>query len=327
MILRESKRASELADDLLVFARSKSGEEKPVSAEKILNHVRKILEHSLSPSVTLSVALNDHKAFVKGDIHQLHQAIVNLALDAQQRMPGGGTIKIETAIADPKFVKGKFSFTEEKEFIVINVVDNGKELDEYSQRRIFEPFFNARTTDHGAGLRLSVVYGIVQNHGGFIDVKSEKGKGTAFSIFFPVLYHEESGGEKNVAEAAVGGTECILIADDEESFRQIYQDVLVSFGYKVYAAQDGEEAFALYEQHRSEINLVVSDLMMPKMNGEELYRKLRALDSSVKVNFATGGIDLKAKIDFLNLGVRDIITKPFSLEEVMTVIRKVLDTQ
>ncbi len=326
VILRETKRASALADDLLVFARSKSGEEKPISVEKIVSQARKILEHSLSPSITLSVVMNDRNAVVKGDIHQLHQAIVNLALDAQQRMPGGGTIRIETSIADPEYVRSKLSFVEEKEFIVVNIIDNGHAVDEYTRRRIFEPFFNAKATDYAAGLRLSVVYGIVQNHGGLIDVKSEKGKGTTFSMLFPVLYHEEAKAERAFAEVPAGGTECILVVDDEESFTQIYEHGLVSFGYKVFTARDGGEAFALFEKRRSEIDLVITDLMMPKMTGEELYHKLRALNPSVKVILATGAIDLKAKTEFLKMGVSEIVMKPFLLDELMAAVRKVLDT-
>jgi PAS domain S-box-containing protein len=327
MILRESKRASALADDLLVFARSKTGEEKPIPTEKVLRQIQKILEHSLSPSITLTVTANDNSSVVKGDIHQLHQAIVNLALDAQRRMPSGGTISIEAAAADPDFVKRKISFTEGKEFIVINVFDNGGELDEYSRRRIFEPFFNAKTTDQGEGLRLSVVYGIVQNHGGFIDVKSVKGKGTTFSLFLPVLYHEKAKDKEDIVKTPMGGTECVLIVDDEESFRQIYEHGLSFFGYTVHAAQDGDEALALYEKRRSEIDLVVSDLMMPRMNGEELYRRLRAINPSVKMILATGAIDLKAKTEFLEMGVSEIIMKPFLLDELMGAVRKVLDTQ
>lgn len=326
VILRETKRASALADDLLVFARSKSEEEKPISAEKIIGQARKILEHSLSPSITLNVTVNDRNAVVKGDIHQLHQAIVNLALDAQKRMPGGGTIRIETSIADQEYVRSKLSFTGEKEFIAVNVFDSGQTMDEYTRRRIFEPFFNAKATDYAAGLRLSVVYGIVQNHGGFIDVKSEKGKGTTFSMLFPVLYHEEAKADKAFAEAPAGGTECILVADDEESFGQIYEQGLLSFGYKVFTARDGDEAFALFQKRHSEIDLVITDLMMPKMTGEELYHKLRALNPSVKVILATGAIDLKAKTEFLKMGVREIIMKPFLLDELMAAVRKALDT-
>ena len=142
MIIRESKRASELADDLLVFARSKTAEQKPVLLEKVIHQAGKILEHSFPPSVAVSISLNDNHAVVNGDIHQLHQAIVNLAITAQQRLPGGGTIRIETHIADPKLIKGRSPFSEGKEFVAVMVSDNGRELDEYSKRRIFEPFFN-----------------------------------------------------------------------------------------------------------------------------------------------------------------------------------------
>ena len=327
MIIRESKRASELADDLLVFARSKTAEQKPVLLERVVHQAGKILEHSFPPSVAVSISLNDNHAVVNGDIHQLHQAIVNLAITAQQRLPGGGTIRIETHIADPKLIKSRAPFSEGKEFVAVMVSDNGRELDEYSKRRIFEPFFNSRATDQSSGLRLSVAYGIVQQHGGFVDVRSEHGKGTTISLFLPVTIHEKSEEAQENVQPPQGGSECLLIVDDEESFRQLYESGLKSLGYTVYTAQDGEEAFALYQQHQAEIDLVVSDLMMPKMNGEELFRKLFAFDPSMKGILATGAIDLKAKTEFLSMGIRDMIMKPFLLDELLAAVRKVLDEQ
>jgi PAS domain S-box-containing protein len=327
LMILESKRASELADDLLVFARSKTAELKPVLLEKVIHQAGKILEHSLPPSIAVSISLNDNHAIVNGDIHQLHQAIVNLAITAQQRLTDGGAIRIETVVADPKLIKGRSPFSEGKEFVAVMVSDNGRELDEYSKRRIFEPFFNAHATDQSAGLRLSVTYGIVQQHGGFVDVRSEHGKGTTISLFFPVVSYEKSKETRESTKPPQGGGECLLVVDDEESFRQIYESGLTSLGYTVYAAQDGEEALAVYQQHQSEIDLVVSDLMMPKMNGEELFQKLFARKPSVKGILVTGAIDLKAKTEFLRMGIRDVVTKPFLFDELSAVVRKVLDGQ
>ena len=325
MIIRESKRASELADDLLVFARSKNTEQKPILVEKLIHQTQKILQHSLPQSISVAVSMNDDNAVVNGDIHLLHQAIVNIAMTAQRRMQSGGAIVLRTSIAGSDIVKDRLHFSEGKEFLMIAVSDNGKELDEYSQRRIFEPYFNARATDQSAGLRLSVAYGIVQQHGGFIDVQSEEGKGTTIALFLPVVSHQKPESMAKPAEAIQRGTECILVVDDEESFRQIYEHGLVSFGYRVFTAEDGNEALAVYKRHQSEIDLVVSDLSMPKMNGEELIVKLLALNPSVKTILATGAIDLKAKEEFLRLGVRDILMKPFLLDEIMSSVRKVLD--
>ncbi|HTY09634.1 MAG TPA: response regulator [Bacteroidota bacterium] len=327
MILRESRRASELADDLLVFARSKSAEQRPVPVERLIHQAEKILQHSLAPAVTVGVSTDDSGAVVSGDIHQLHQAIVNLAMTAERRMTGGGAILLRTSIADPADVKKRIHFSEGKEYVIIAVADNGKELDEYSQRRIFEPYFNARATDQAAGLRLSVAYGIVQQHGGFIDVRSEAGKGTTISMYLPVAEHRQAGGGHEVPGVIQGGSECLLIVDDEESFRQLYEHGLVSFGYRVLTAQDGEEALSVYDKHRAEIDLVISDLSMPRMNGEDLFRKLFAQNPSIKGILATGAIDLKAKKEFLALGVRDIIMKPFLLDELMASVRKVLDNR
>ena len=152
-------------------------------------------------------------------------------------------------------------------------------------------------------------------------------RGLPFRSFFPVAYHEKPEETREGATPPQGGGECILIVDDEESFRQIYESGLKSLGYTVYTAQDGEEALAVYQHHQSEIDLIVSDLMMPKMNGEELFRKLFAHNPSVKGILATGAIDLKAKTEFLTMGIRDIIMKPFLFDEMLAAVRKVLDGQ
>ena len=327
MIMRESQRASELADDLLVFARSKSVESKPVLAEKVIHQAHKILEHSLPPSITLSVFANDSHAVINGDIHQLHQAIVNVALAARQRMPNGGSLTIGTSVADPEIVRSRFPSSQETEFIAVTVSDNGNEIDEFSRRRIFEPFFNARATDFGTGLRLSVAYGIVQQHGGFIEMESGREKGTTIVLYFPVAYHETPEAAKSQIEEPHGGGECILVVDDEESYRQIYEYGLKSLGYRVYTARDGEDALSIYNAHRSEIDLVLSDLLMPKMNGEELLTTLLGTNPALKVILATGAIDLKARTEFRKLGISDIIMKPFLFDELTLSVRKVLDAR
>lgn len=327
MIIEQSKRASELADDLLVFARSKETEQKPIIAEKLIRQAQKILQHSLPPSIQVSVGINDNLSVVNGDVHQLHQAIVNLALTAQTRIVGEGTIRIDTSVADPDMLRKRSPALEGKEFLEVKITDSGKELDEYSQRRIFEPYFNARATDQSSGLRLSVTYGIVQRHLGFIVVDSKKGTGTSISLYLPVAYHEKPEEAHAATAEPQGGSECILVVDDEDSFRQLYEYGLQSIGYKVYTAQDGEEAYAVYQEHRAEIDLVVSDLMMPKVNGEELITKLLASNQSLRTILATGAIDLKAKTELLRLGIRDIIMKPFLFDELMLVVRKVLDAR
>jgi signal transduction histidine kinase/CheY-like chemotaxis protein len=326
-IIAQSWRASELADDLLVFARSKETEEKPIIAEKLVRQAQKILEHSLPPSIQVSVGINDNLSVVSGDIHQLHQAIVNLALTAQTRITGEGSIRIDTAVAGPEVLRKRSPALEGKEFLEVKVSDTGKELDDYSQRRIFEPYFNARATDQSSGLRLSVAYGIVLRHSGFIVVESKKGVGTSISLYLPVVYHEKPEEAHVITEVPQGGSECILIVDDEDSFRQLYEHGLRSVGYKVYTAQDGEEAYAVYQEHRAEIDLVVSDLMMPKVNGEELITRLLTSNPSIKTLLATGAIDLKARTELLKLGIRDIIMKPFLFDELMLAVRKVLDAR
>ena len=262
---------------------------------------------------------------MRGDIHQMHQAIVNFALAAQSRMPAGGRIEIQTSVAPEEIVRQKFPSAEKRDYVLIAVSDNGNELDEYSARRIFEPFFNSKERDHNAGLRLSVAYSIVRSHKGFVDVGSGKGAGTTISIYLPLENPQPIEEKTPSSDASQTGNECILVVDDEELFRQIYQQGFSSLGYRVFSAGNGEEAIAAFVEHRGEIDLVVSDHMMPKMNGEELFHKLRELDPATKLILATGAIDLKEKFHLLNMGVCDVLEKPFLLDELLASVRKTLD--
>jgi two-component system, cell cycle sensor histidine kinase and response regulator CckA len=325
VIFRESKRAGELADDLLVFGRSKEGESKPVHVAKLLHQVAKILGSALSPGVSVTVYSGNDEAVIRGDIHQLHQAIVNLAIAAQSRMPEGGRIGIQSSVVPGETVQKKFPSADAVNYAMIGVTDNGKELNEYLARRIIEPFFNSRKTDPAAGLRLSVAYGIVRQHKGFVDVETGKGKGTTISVYLPQESSHSIEGEATTSIVPQTGSECILIVDDEDSYRQIYEHGLSSLGYRIFVTENGEEALAVYTEHRGAIDLVMSDYFMPKMNGEELFHKLRELDPKVKLILATGAIDLKEKSHLLNMGVKDVLKKPFLLEEMLASMRKALD--
>jgi len=327
MIVAQSNRASELADDLLLFARSKETEQKPVLLDKLVRQVEKVLRLSLPATTRLSVLREDNLSVVKGDVHQLHQALVNLALTGQSRITGDGEITVRVSMADPAVLRKRSAELAGREFVEVKVSDSGRELDEYSRRRVFEPYFSARSTDQSAGLRLSVAYGIVQRHSGFITVESAKGSGTSVAFYLPVVSHESAGTGKPAEEELRGGNECILVVDDEESFRDLYAHGLRSMGYTIYTAKDGADGLDVFNAHEAEIALVVSDLKMPMMNGEELIKRLLAKKPQLKTILATGAIDLKAKADFLGLGIRDILMKPFLFDDLILAVRSVLDGQ
>ena len=325
IIFRESKRAAELADDLLVFARSKESDAGPIHVQKLLHQAAKILESALSPGISLAVSPEKSEAVIRGDVHQMHQVIVNLALAAQSRMPEGGRIGIQSSIVPGERVKQKFPSAHADSFVLISVTDNGKELEEYAARRIFEPFFDSKVTDPNAGLRMSVAYSIVHSHKGFIEVESGKGAGTNVSLYLPLEISHATVDKAAPPNVLQRGSECILVVDDEDSYRQIYQQGLSSLGYRIFSAGDGEEAVAAYVEHRGKIDLVVSDFKMPKMNGEELFHKLREIDPAAKFILATGAIDLKEKSHLMKIGVEEVLEKPFLLDEMLASVRKALD--
>ena len=328
IIVSSAKRGSELASDLLVFARSEDKELHQISLAKSFEHVRKILEHTIPPSIKLGVDSNTTTAVILGDLHQLHQAIVNIAVTACDRMPNGGTLSIKASPANPNLLKEKVSLSDKKEYVVIAVSDTGYPMNEQEKRRIFEPFFSTKMINKGSGLRLSVVYAIVKNHHGFIDIRSSQNEGTTFLMYLPIALHEEITIAPVQVETDIkGGTEWVMIVDDEESYRQLYAYELKSYGYNVLLASDGVEALKKYEEKAKDIALVVSDLSMPNLNGEELFQRLIALNPKVKVIFATGNIDHKSRSEMLAMGVKEIIDKPFSLDELMRSVRRVMDAK
>jgi PAS domain S-box-containing protein len=323
IVLTQSKRGMEFAKELMLFAKPKKEDDRPVHIPSTIRNAMHVLEYSIAPSIQTNVTTNDNDAVILGEMQQIIQCVVNLALTAQERMRDGGTLTIATAIADSKNLNKRFGVPEQKEFVAISVADTGTQLSEKEKNRMFEPFYNV-ASQTGAGLRLSVVYGIVKTHGGHLDVVSEKEKGTTITLYLEVNKHEAT--EQHVDYGEVkGGAETILVIDDEESFRSIYVAELSSLGYKVLTADDGVNALETFKQQRDNISLVVSDLSMPNMNGEDLFVQLKAITPDVKVIFATGNLDRASKDEFLARGVKGLLNKPFSLDEMVATVRNVLD--
>jgi len=261
---------------------------------------------------------------VQVDRGQMEQVFMNLYLNAWQAMPGGGEIHLETeniilndARVVPYVVKpGKY--------VKIMVTDNGTGMDERTKARIFEPFFTTKALGRGTGLGLATVYGIVKGHWGMINVYSEPGYGTTFSIYLPAPGLDEME-EMKAPEPIAKGKETILLVDDEEIVLDVSREILEFLGYRVHAVANGQEAIALYGEKRDEIDLVLLDMIMPGMSGGETFNRLRQIHPEAKVILTSGySINGQAK-EIIDRGCRGFLQKPFHLEKLSRTLREVLD--
>jgi two-component system, cell cycle sensor histidine kinase and response regulator CckA len=224
-------------------------------------------------------------------------------------------------------VQEKFPAAEHNLYVCISVSDTGEGMDEETQSRIFDPFFTTKEQGKGTGLGLAVVYGVVQSHHGFIDVESTVGHGTTFRMYFPIPYlnNQLMDAPSAMESLSSGGTETILIVEDEHALIEMVRVLLESKGYKVLAALDGKEAVEIYKQNKDEIALVLTDLGLPGITGMDVFKKLKEVTPNVSVIFASGFFEPEVKSELYKAGAKGFIQKPYSPNEVLQRVREVLD--
>ena len=314
---------SELTRQLLGFARGGKYEVKPVNINDLIIKTSDIFSRT-KKEIIIHKKLQEDLPIIEADPGQIEQVLFNLYVNAWQAMPSGGRLYLVTQ----KIILDKQQFRtynlEHGPYIKISVTDTGVGMDLETQKRIFEPFFTTKGVGKGTGLGLASAYGIIKNHGGIINVYSEKGHGTTFTIYLPA-----SGAKTAVAKPSedglLTGHETILIVDDERANTESVKELLEILGYKVMVANSGEEAIRLYREHTGKIQLVILDMIMPEMNGKETLIKLMEMDKNVSVLLSSGySMDGEAK-SILDLGCRGFIQKPFRVEELSQKIREVLD--
>ena len=316
---------SELSRQLLGFARGGQHESKTINMNVIIRMSSKIFA-TTKKELTVHYKLDDHLLPITADPGQIEQTIVNLLVNASQAMPDGGDIYIQT---ENVFLNG-FQIApyqdECGQYVKISVTDTGIGMDKSIQEKIFEPFFTTKKHGQGTGLGLSSVYGIVKNHRGYITVYSEPEKGSSFKIYLPAS-DKLPETEKISTKTPLRGNETILIVDDETMLTETGQTMLKELGYQVLAANDGETAVETYTRHFQKIDLVILDLIMPKMSGNTTFDKLKAIDPNVNVLVSSGyGIDGPAS-EILKKGGRGFIQKPFNLMELSKKVREALDPE
>jgi len=324
MVEKEARRASSLTRQLLAYARRQVLEMKPLKLNKVIEEVMGILERTLGEHIHIKVSIDPDIGIIKADPSALEQILMNLCLNARDAMPQGGELLIETRnVTVTEEERETRPWAKPGDYVLLSVHDTGCGMNEETQRRIFEPFFT--TKEGGTGLGLSVVYGLVKQHDGMIDVWSEVGKGTHFSVYFPIVrgaeVEEVSRGKEGVVVLEGKGT--ILVVEDEEEVRKVIKEILEEKGYQVLMTGDGEEALHLLKERAGEVDLVLADLVMPRMGGKDLYEKAKKRYPRIPFLFMSG-YSPEAHRDFITQAGTEYIQKPFSPTDLLRKVRQIL---
>ena len=348
-ILKAGERAAQLTKSLLAFSRKQIIDLKPQNLNEIIKGVESFLRRIIGEDIELKAILTPPPSApplkirggrgsyvseeeigdltVLADRGQIEQVLMNLAANARDALPNGGDLIIETKQVglDVEFIK-RHGYGEAGIYALLTVTDSGTGMDEKTRERIFEPFFTTKELGRGTGLGLAMVYGIIKQHDGFINVYSEPEKGTTFKIYLPLIKSavEESVGATPAAYPK-GGTETVLVAEDDQAVRKLTMNVLERFGYKVIAAEDGEEAIKKFKENKKEIQLLLLDVIMPKKNGKEVYEEIKKINPRIKTIFLSGyTANLIHKKGILEEGL-NFMLKPVSPKELLKKVRETLD--
>ena len=289
-ILSAGERAAGLMRQLLTFSRKKELAPRNLSLNAVVADMEKMLRQLVPKEIRLETALGPDLGSVQADPSQVEQVLMNLVVNARDAMPTGGTLTIRTADVslEPEDA-ARYPDAKPGPHVMLSVSDTGEGIDPANQSRIFEPFFSTKPEDQGTGLGLSTVYGIVQQSGGHLRVISEPGRGSNFEIFFPRTEGEAEGERFSVSElTAIKGSETILVVDDSDTVRSLSSRILRAKGYQVLHARDGKEALRVSQDHDGPIDLLVTDMIMPKMNGRELALQIRQARPLVRVLYVSG---------------------------------------
>lgn len=327
-IITSAEKAVSLTRSLLTFTRREATDPKPVDINEVIAGTEKLLSQLIGEDIDFSVRCNREGLSVVADHNQLTQVFMNLATNARDAMPQGGTLTISTDVMeiDDSFIH-QHGYGKKGAYAHIRFQDSGIGMSPKTIRRIFEPFFTTKETGKGTGLGLATVYGIVKQHNGYIDVESKIDNGTAFNIYLPRVEAVPEDETEVRFSSVQGGTETILLGEDEKDIRSFMREVLENAGYHIIEAVDGEDAVQKYKDHRNNIHLLLLDVIMPKKNGRDAFREIsNSNGTDIKVIFISGysadfihsyGGGAEREINFLY--------KPIEIDVLLSTIRNVLD--
>ena len=321
------QRGADLVKQVLAFSRGVEGARTLLSVPQLVSEIEKIIKDTFPRSIQIHAKIPKDAWLITGDATQLYQVLMNLCVNARDAMPNGGRlqIEVENVTVDEHYARMHVDASPGP-YVAINVIDNGEGIPPHIIDKIFEPFFTTKETGKGTGLGLSTVMGIVKSHGGFVNVYSEESKGAKFRIYLPATKAAETQqANAELPDLPMGHGELVLLVDDELAIREITGATLETYGYRVITANDGAEAIALYAQHRNEIAVVVTDMMMPFMDGQATIRALQKLNPEVKVIAVSGLMQNHKSEELITNGGKIIfLHKPYTTEKLLKSLREML---
>ncbi|WP_395740531.1 PAS domain S-box protein [Prosthecobacter sp.] len=321
-----AKRGADMVKQILSFARGVEGERMVIDVRHVIQDMQHLVQDTFPKEIVFRSELDKELPLFSGDHTQLHQVLLNLCVNARDAMPHGGTLSVSaTSLHVDDNYAGMTPGSTPGRYLMIKVTDSGTGIPPEVVDKIFDPFFTTKEQGKGTGLGLSTVLSIVRSHGGFLNVYSEPGNGTTFSVCFPAMEAPEGVAARMQQDTHPRGNgELILIVDDEAAVRAITEQTLESYGYRVLVAADGTEAVALYSIHRLDVAAVVTDMMMPVMGGQATIQVLQRLNPDVKIIAASGLANDGSSARATAMGVKHFLPKPFTAQTILTALHEVL---
>jgi two-component system cell cycle sensor histidine kinase/response regulator CckA len=326
-IIKTGERARDMVLQLMAFGRKQILEIRPLKLNGVIADFSRLLRRTLREDIQIRLELNPEIRSILADRSQVEQILMNLAVNAQDAMPGGGTLTIETENANiDEYFASLHPGVVPGDYVRLTVSDSGVGMDPDTVARIFEPFFTTKEMGKGTGLGLATVYGIVKQHGGNIWVYSEPDRGTTFKLYLPVSdFTDQVEATEITKSESTGGNETILVAEDDEMVRELTCEMLEELGYRVMRAETAEKCLELAQNSDTPMDLLLTDVVMPEMSGKELFKRIAQIRPGIRGLFMSGyTADIIARRGVLDAGV-DFIQKPFSLDILSQKIRKALD--
>jgi two-component system, cell cycle sensor histidine kinase and response regulator CckA len=326
-ILASADKAANLTSSLLAFSRKQPIDFRPLDINEAIRNTTKLLRRLLTEDIELTTELTDGPLVIMSDSTPMNQILINLATNARDAMPTGGSLLIETrrVTVDEEFAK-IHGFTEQGVYALISFTDNGAGMDEATKAHIFEPFFTTKIVSKGTGLGLSVVYGVIAQHKGYIEVESTPGEGTTFLLYFQVADVQDVHEYTLVPEEILEGAGTILVAEDDHRVRELVVRILERYGYTTLQAKDGEDAIIVYQSHKDDIDLVLLDVVMPRKNGREALDEIISINPLVKAVFLsgyTGDVVMDKGVQKENV---NFLQKPVSVTKLLSKVKEVLNS-
>jgi PAS domain S-box-containing protein len=325
-ILESANKAADVTHSLLAFSRNQLINPVPRDVNDLIRKSLKLLSRLIGEDVEIVIDLADEDLICVVDASQIDQVLMNLTTNARDAMPKGGrfTLSTKSVTVDQPTIKVHDN-NKATLYALISASDTGSGMDQDTASRIFDPFFTTKETDKGTGLGLAMVYGIIKQLNGYIEVKSELGKGTTFLIYLPLTQESKTITETSNKAVAKGGAETILVAEDDERLRKLYLTILSGQGYNIILASDGDDAIRQFKDNRDKIRLVMLDMIMPKKNGKEVYIEMMKLGTNAMFLFASGYTNDKIDETFLHAEGVNFIAKPVLPTDLLFKVREILD--